>query len=262
MSGTGKTGIDVISGATKTIGRSHQEVHEGALFEACFKHNVLATTAAYEVTIKWASGVEGHLKNFDLWVSGAMVDVIIYEQPSDATQTTGVAKKAVNKNRVLAATNVSATTIMRASTWATDADSKTIATATASSNTLTVTADLSALMEVGSVFVISGSTGNDGPYTVLSIDYTDPTTTIVTEENFSNDTDDGVFKIKGLPVAGNRVGGGGESVGAFSAPGGGTGSEIETLCKPDTAYMIEVLNGDDGDIALGLCILWYEKPAE
>ncbi len=67
-----------------------------------------------------------------------------------------------------------------------------IATATAGDpGTITITADVADSLPVASTFTVDTSTGNDGTYTVASVAYSDPTTTITTEENLPDGTDDG-----------------------------------------------------------------------
>jgi len=68
----------------------------------------------------------------------------------------------------------------------------TIASATAATNTITITGDVSAKFMIGYQFRIHGSTGNDGAWTCnANSTFGGGVTSIVTAEDLTNDTDDG-----------------------------------------------------------------------
>ena len=68
-----------------------------------------------------------------------------------------------------------------------------IASATAATDTFTVAEDITAFFAVDDKFVVTGSTANDGTYTIASISFGGGVTTIVTDEDFAGDEDDGVI---------------------------------------------------------------------
>lgn len=58
-------------------------------------------------------------------------------------------------------------------------------------NTFDVDTDLTSSLSPGDIIRVSGSTGNDGKYTVYSVSFTSPTSTIEVVENVSDSTADG-----------------------------------------------------------------------
>jgi hypothetical protein len=78
----------------------------------------------------------------------------------------------------------------------------TIATATAATNTITITTttDISSQFPVNHRFYITGSTGNDNAYTVLSSSFLSPTMTIVANENIPDNTNDGEIMVDDATV--------------------------------------------------------------
>jgi hypothetical protein len=78
----------------------------------------------------------------------------------------------------------------------------TIATATAASNTLTITSttDIDSLFPVNQRIYITNSTANDGAYTVATSSWTTPTMTITTNESFTDNTNDGQIMVDGGTV--------------------------------------------------------------
>jgi len=73
----------------------------------------------------------------------------------------------------------------------------TVATATAASNTLTITTttDISSQFSVNQRFYVTGSTGNDNAYTVLSSSFSSPTMTVISNENIPDSTNDGEIMV-------------------------------------------------------------------
>ncbi len=81
----------------------------------------------------------------------------------------------------------------------------TIATATAGAAgvgtfTITDTTDTSSLFPVNQRFYVTGSTGNDGAYTVASASFSSPTLTITATEAVADGTDDGEIMVDGGEV--------------------------------------------------------------
>jgi hypothetical protein len=78
----------------------------------------------------------------------------------------------------------------------------TIATATAATNTITIssTTDISSQFPVNQRFYITASTGNDGAYTVLSSSWVANTLTVVSNEDFTDNTNDGQVMVDGASV--------------------------------------------------------------
>ncbi len=81
----------------------------------------------------------------------------------------------------------------------------TIATATAGAAgagtfTTTNTTDTSSLFPVNQRFFVTGSTGNDGAYTVASVSFSTPTLTITATEAVADGTDDGEIMVTGGEV--------------------------------------------------------------
>lgn len=65
-------------------------------------------------------------------------------------------------------------------------------------NQFQVSADLSSVLSPGDLIKIAGSTGNDGTYTVESISFDSPLTTITVQENVSDATSDGKVRAYAL----------------------------------------------------------------
>ena len=63
--------------------------------------------------------------------------------------------------------------------------------------TFGVDEDLTSRVESGDTIIVEGSTGNDGEYTVSSVSYTAPTTTITVNESVSDSTADGTLAVEG-----------------------------------------------------------------
>ena len=66
-----------------------------------------------------------------------------------------------------------------------------VSAASTANKTFGVDADLTGLLSPGDTIRVSGSTGNDGVYTVYSVSYSDPTTTIEVVEAVPDATADG-----------------------------------------------------------------------
>ncbi len=70
-----------------------------------------------------------------------------------------------------------------------------IASATPATEKITYAGDLSGVMANGDWIKISDSTGNDGIYSVFSVVYSDPTTTVTVRQDITDATADGTFQL-------------------------------------------------------------------
>jgi len=258
--------IERVTGAKTVIKSDHAAIHEGEGYVSSLMLPGVAADSDVEIVIETGSTKYVHLKDYEAWTEGAKATLMLFEGAIHDGYDFGPQRStSVNRNR-LEDMPESEVTVTKSPTnlLFLDADITGVDT---TDKEFVIAGDHEDKFSVGSKIYIHNSTGNDGPYTVVSAthDVGGETTTIVVEEEIVNSTADGaLYNANLLEVI--KFGSGGEVTEGATGQGGGSSGQggnktldIEWVLKQDTSYLLKITNEWSESADISVWLYWYEE---
>jgi len=185
-----------------------------------------------------------HLNVLDVFTDGSEIGLLVFEGPMVVDDENAL--EVVPINRFRSSSAVSGVVWLTPVDPAPTGDGIAVVSADDTDNKFTVAGDQTSFFEKGSAFLVAGSSGNDGHYRVLDVEFTDPNT-VITVASVADGTNDGELFPLGMVIEHIRF--------------NGRGLMTENLVlKPDTEYLIAIYNDSGDSVDVGFRAIWTEEP--
>jgi len=237
-----------VTRATPVIPYGNVAANKGRLFSASAHRNEMAAGATNWVLITTppTTGRYIYLHALDVFTSGIQARVDVFEAPFKVDTDSAFPIVPTNRNRHGYPMPASLSLLMGVDPQPTG-DGLNVATADDSANTFSIADDVGIHFPIGSAFLVAGSSGNDGLYRVVDVEFDDPNT-VITVVSVADGTNDGEIFPLGEVIDSVRLGGAGAAIVAPLA------------LKPDTEYLLAIHNESSIAVDISAWALWSEEP--